>query len=261
MDIRLDTKFPWATPGQGNLKSRKMIREIGDHGAMCLIRLWAYAAENHQKGVLHGLDETEIEETAGWTGEQGAFASYAIRMRWVDRDEKDGTLSIHDWPKHQPYIFHFDKRSEAASIAAAARWEGKRKRKVNASRKRGASDPHKETSPQGYPQGEPPPDTENPHEEPKTRKKTKGSCAPHTNRNAPSPSPSPKPEKKICGLSTQGGNSGGANASSGVLEAPDNAAPTRWEKRARAPDLEPGRMTPEELMAATKTTGEKLKAT
>ena len=56
-------------------------------------------------------------------------------------------------------------------------------------------------------------------------------------------------------------NSTGATASSGVLKAPDNAAPTRWERKARAPDLPEGKATFEELSAATKITGEKLKST
>src|SRR4030066_2234620 len=56
-------------------------------------------------------------------------------------------------------------------------------------------------------------------------------------------------------------NSTGAPASSGVLKAPDNAAPTRWERKARAPDLPEGKAMLEELAAATKITGEKLNST
>jgi hypothetical protein len=53
----------------------------------------------------------------------------------------------------------------------------------------------------------------------------------------------------------------GADARGGLLEAPPRAAPVKGTRRARAPDLEPGRMTPEELIAAARITGEKQKAT
>lgn len=183
MDIRLDTGF------LGNLKTRKLLRDLGVEGPVCLIRLWCYVGERHPKGALNGISEDDLEEIAGWSGERGAFASYAVRMRWVDRGE-NGALSIHDWKEHQPYIFHSDKRSEAARDAAVARWEGKRKRVVNAKGKRGASGAHA------------------------------GGNAP-----APAPAPDPKPENKVCGLSSLRGNSDGAAAPGGVLEAPPGAAP------------------------------------
>jgi hypothetical protein len=133
-DIRLDTGF------LGNLKTRKLLKDLGDHGVVCTIRLWSYAGERHKKGVLVGFTLDDLEEIAGWTGERGAYASYAVRMRWVDAAD-DGTLSIHDWNEHQPWVFHSEKRIEAAKIGAAKRWE---KRKVNAPRIRSASVPHAE---------------------------------------------------------------------------------------------------------------------
>jgi hypothetical protein len=134
-DLRLDMGF------LRNLKTKKLIRELGHEGVVCLIRLWCYTAERHPKGILVGVGIDDLEEASGWSGMRGAFASYAVRMRWVDKDE-NGCLRIHDWPEHQPWLFHTDKRSEAAKVGAGARWEKQNKRGVNARRKRGASEPH-----------------------------------------------------------------------------------------------------------------------
>jgi hypothetical protein len=124
-----------------NLKTKKLVRELGHEGVVCLIRLWCYTAERHPKGILVGVGIDDLEEASGWSGMRGAFASYAVRMRWVDEDGNN-QLRIHDWPEHQPWLFHADKRSEAAKVGAGARWEKQNKHGVNTRRKRGASEPH-----------------------------------------------------------------------------------------------------------------------
>lgn len=101
-----------------------------------MIRLWLYAADRHTKGVLEGMNQDDLEDVAGWTGIRGVFAEYTIRTRWIDKSD-DGTLSIHDWKEHQPWVFHSDKRSEAAKAAISARWERIKNQSVNSHRIRG----------------------------------------------------------------------------------------------------------------------------
>ena len=191
-DIRLDWGFP------NHLKTRRLLRNLGDHGFVCLIRLWCYVGERYKKGVLNGIKKDDLEEICGWAGEPGAFAAYAVRMRWVDEAE-NGVLSIHDWRDHQPYIFHSDRRSEAASVAAAARWEKYTKRGVNPRRKRDASG---------------------------------AQTGAHAGRNAPAPAPDPDPDpdpkdiKTAFDLSVSVGTNDGANATGNALEAHPVAAPT-----------------------------------
>jgi len=146
-DIRLDVDF------LGNMKTRKLIRELGDHGAICMVRLWSYVALHHPKGHMNGMTLDDLEDAAGWTGMRGAFASYATRMRWVDAAD-DGHLSVHDWEVHQGWVYHSEKRSEAARIGANSKWEKIRKQGLNAARIQGGN----------------------------------------AGSNAPSPSPSPSPE-------------------------------------------------------------------
>lgn len=177
-DIRLDMGF------FGNLKTRKFKRELGDQGIACLIQLWCYVGERHPKGVLDGVSLEDLEEIAGWTGERGAFASDAVRMRWVDQGES-GVLSIHDWKEHQPYIFHSDKRSEAARVASAARWEKPTKRGHSARRIRLASEG--DTGP--HPEGNPPSPDPDPDPDPKPKDLTAN--APAGGSEAPAGAPKP----------------------------------------------------------------------
>ena len=127
-DIRLDVGF------LRNLKTIKFSRSLGgsmSDPVICMLRLWMYCSERHKKGVMEGMDRLDLEAAAGWTGMQGAFSEHAISMLWVD-EASDGTLSIHDWKDHQPYIYHHDRRSEIAKSGAVARWDKKKKRIVNA---------------------------------------------------------------------------------------------------------------------------------
>lgn len=130
-DIRIDTQF------FNNLKTRKLQRALGEHGVLCMVRLWCYVGERHPKGNLTGMTEEDLEDVAGWTGEKGVFAEYALRMRWAER-ASEGGIDIHDWEEHQPYLSHADKRKQAASLAANAKWEKHRLQIDNADRMRGA---------------------------------------------------------------------------------------------------------------------------
>ena len=117
-DIRVDVGF------LRNLKTAKLSKALGGNMSdpvVCMIRLWLYCSERHKKGTLNGMDKADLETAAGWTGMPGAFAEHAIGMRWVD-ESPDGSLSIHDWVVHQPYIYHFDLRSERGRVGAKARW-------------------------------------------------------------------------------------------------------------------------------------------
>lgn len=126
-DIRLDIGF------LDNIKTRKLIRELGDHAVVCTLRLWSYVALRHPKGQMNGMTQDDLEDIAGWTGERGAYVAYAIRMRWVDTTD-DGHLEIHDWKEHQPWVYHSEKRSEAAKTAVAIRWENHKKQLLNTPR-------------------------------------------------------------------------------------------------------------------------------
>jgi hypothetical protein len=181
------------------------------------------------------MSHVEISDAAGWKNEPLEFISALLDAGGPGKagflDPCETHYGLHNWRTRNPYAYYREERSEVARKAAETRWEKKRK----AFNKRTAD--------------------------------AKGNADSNAKRNAPSPAPAPNPspspkEKKAFDLSVSvGGNTGAKPADGGVLMAPPPPAPTGVTKRARAPDLEPGRMTPEELMAAAKITGEKLKST
>lgn len=183
VDLRLNTG--WVR----HLKTRKLIRKLGHRGAFALLELWSYAAENHPDGILEGMDPPEIEDAAGWDGDEGAFHQALLPKPhgcgWL---EADG-ITLHDWDEHQEWLMGASARSEAAKVGARAkwmrkagldpanpehvkRWERQRRRRTSGAQSTPQSDPH--SGPQ-----------EEPHSEPQETP-----SAP----DAPSPSPNPSPE-------------------------------------------------------------------
>jgi hypothetical protein len=144
------------------------------------------------------MSHVEISDVAGWKNDPLEFISALLDSGGPGKagfiDLCDSHYGLHNWRKRNPYAYFREERSEIARKAAEIGWEKRKK-------------PFKKRIP----------DAEG---------NTERNAKRNAKRNAPSPSPSPKKEEKICGLSTQGGNSGGAVAPSGVLEAPDGAAPT-----------------------------------
>jgi len=131
-DIRLDVDF------LDNLKTRKLIKALGNDGVVSLIRLWAYVSRRHPKGSLNGVGPEDLEDIAGWPGDPGAFSSYLEEKGWLERDG-EGRFVVHDWKEHQPYIYHSDKRKEVARRGAEARWKTFNKRRRNAGSNAGSN--------------------------------------------------------------------------------------------------------------------------
>lgn len=115
-DFRVSTGF------MGNKKTVRVIRSLGMEGVAGILNLWSYTAINKPSGILDGMDETDIEIAAQWSGEPGKFFQ-AIR------DEKsnfidclDGKYVVHDWLEHNPYCAGAEDRSQKAKKAAEKRW-------------------------------------------------------------------------------------------------------------------------------------------
>ena len=140
-----------------HLKTRRLIDEVGERAALCLLRLWAYAAENHPDGVLSSQEDVEL--AAGWRGRRGVLLEALVRLRWL---EADG-VTLHDWQEEQPWIAGRARRVASAKANAAARWH----KGGNADTASPQCGPHSGSDDSAMP-----------------------NCK---NGNAPSPSPSPSP--------------------------------------------------------------------
>jgi len=131
-DFRITTTF------FGHMKTLKLMRKLdaqicasapyanGTNGVLCLLQLWAYAAENRRKGVLSGMNAEDIEAVSHWHGEAESFVQCLVDVGFLDVSD-DGVFALHNWEDRNPWAFHADERSEAAKAAANARW-GKSKK-------------------------------------------------------------------------------------------------------------------------------------
>lgn len=85
------------------------------------MQLWCFCALYRPKGNLDGLDATEIEKIIGWEGEQGLLVATLERVGFLERDSETGTLSLHGWEEHNPWLFYSEERREIARKAAFAK--------------------------------------------------------------------------------------------------------------------------------------------
>lgn len=101
-------------------KTKKLIYKLDHKGVTALLSLWTYAAQNKPKGTLTNMDKIDISLASCWEGDENKFVDTLVDIGFLE--DNDGTYSIHDWEKNNPYAFHADERSEHARKAARARW-------------------------------------------------------------------------------------------------------------------------------------------
>lgn len=113
-DIRINTSF------FSNLKTKKLRKVFGGEGIISLIVLWMYAAENNPKGDLTGMTAEDIATITDWEGDPTEYLDTLVSIGFLDRDK--GGLVIHDWEKHNPWVFHAQERSQRAKKNVEKRW-------------------------------------------------------------------------------------------------------------------------------------------
>jgi hypothetical protein len=114
-DIRIDLSF------SNHRKRKKLFSTLGAQGVLSLIDLWLKTAENRPKGILFGMDETDIALDAQWPGDPAQFCQALVDTGFLERDEK-GIYSVHDWKGHQRYAYFAEERSQRAREAVEVRW-------------------------------------------------------------------------------------------------------------------------------------------
>lgn len=119
IDIRLKLSF------RSHPKTKKLKRNIGSDGVLCLIWLFSWAAENKPNGDLSGMDIDDIEIAADWEGAHGEFVAAIIKVGFLDGDE--GAYVLHDWFEHNPWAAGATARSEKARWLATCKHHGKEK--------------------------------------------------------------------------------------------------------------------------------------
>ena len=117
-DIRVKLNF------YGHHKTKKLVRLLGNDAVVALQKLWIYAAEARPRGILYGMDESDIAISAEWDGDESVFVNTLKDVGFIDVtvDNYVDNFELHDWKDHQPYIYHAPERSERARVASAKRW-------------------------------------------------------------------------------------------------------------------------------------------
>lgn len=120
-DIRISTGFV------DHPKTKRVIRETGFEGVLCLLRFWSWCAKERPDGDLAGLDDMAIADAAGWPMDRDpkTFVD-ALRGRFLDGEP--GAHSLHDWEEHNPWAAAADERSLKAKRAAHVLHHVKRRR-------------------------------------------------------------------------------------------------------------------------------------
>lgn len=102
-------------------KTRLLRAACGDHGVICLLTLWGYAAEMKADGNLAGLSDRAIEIEAGWDRENDEPGKFISQIRNTDSRFLDD-FQLHDWEEHQAWLMGRKARSEKAKKAAKAKY-------------------------------------------------------------------------------------------------------------------------------------------
>ena len=112
-----------ATGLSSHPKTKKLIRALGQGGAWNLICLITWAAANRSDGDLAGMTVEDIELAADWLGDEGAFVSELVRVRFLDQDGEN--YALHDWAEHNPWAAGAEARSEKSKWAALCKQYGR----------------------------------------------------------------------------------------------------------------------------------------
>lgn len=116
----MNTDFRLSVGIFSHVKMRKLNLRLGKEAGFALIQLFHYVAMNKPDGVLSDMDNDDIILAADYTGD-GDFIATLKELRWLDVNDNN-VLSIHDWADHNPWAAGAIARSDAARIAANARW-------------------------------------------------------------------------------------------------------------------------------------------
>lgn len=112
-DIRVSTTF------FSHRKTKKLQRSLGEHGVLCLLKLWTRVALEKPCGILEGWDKDDIEIESDFKGEPGTFVSALLELGFLD--EADNVHILHNWDERQGWVSKSEERSEKARLSTLAR--------------------------------------------------------------------------------------------------------------------------------------------
>jgi len=79
-------------------KIRRLKRKLGAEGVLSLYNLWCFCKEYRSRGILTGMESSDISEAADYSGDTDAFVGALLELRLLDN--KEGVLTVHGWDKY-----------------------------------------------------------------------------------------------------------------------------------------------------------------
>ncbi|RZL40154.1 MAG: hypothetical protein EOP35_01730 [Rubrivivax sp.] len=116
-----DARF--STTLASNPKVKKLRNRLGADGCWAWVCLVLWVASDRSDGDLAGMDDEDIELSADWRGEPGAFVKQLVSLRMLDGEESE--RSVHDWAEHNPWAAGAVARSEKSRWAGLCKQHGR----------------------------------------------------------------------------------------------------------------------------------------
>jgi hypothetical protein len=120
LGLYMNTDFRVSVSLPTHPKCLKLMRRCGDRAFYCLIRFWAFVAQNRPDGNLKGLDIEDIEIACDWQGDAGSMHRALLELCFIEM--LGDALVVHDWAYHNSFAIHAMERSQKAKKAAEVRW-------------------------------------------------------------------------------------------------------------------------------------------
>jgi hypothetical protein len=103
-----------------------LLRQLyGSEGIDAIFTLWAFVAEERNKGVLENMSDRHIAAACCIDPKNidpSEFVANLVEIGFLDRRE-DRVVVVHNWDKRQPNIWARGEKNPAKVAAANARWQ------------------------------------------------------------------------------------------------------------------------------------------
>lgn len=110
-------------------KTQFLLDECGDHGVLCLIRLWIRAGQRNNDGVFKKTGRA-IEKVAGWKGKKGKLIEVLTDPDFLFLETvSESEFLLHNWENNNPHLSEkaVELRTERARRAGLASAEARKK--------------------------------------------------------------------------------------------------------------------------------------
>ncbi len=104
-------------------KTYKLKKALGAEAVLCLLQLWARAANARQDGILSGWDEEDIAFESGWSNTSDdslTFVKTLVKVGYVDEKNVDGDYVLHNWDEWQEWTITENERSDKSRFSRLA---------------------------------------------------------------------------------------------------------------------------------------------